>query len=131
MSEELKPCPFCGGEAAMRWFQDEQHPDIIFVVDCSARCGANTWTTEDNAIAAWNRREETSRWIPVSERLPENDQTVIGTYYDRENQVSVGEVGFSAFYKTWEFGERGISLDYTVTAWRPLPEPWREDDAER
>lgn len=69
MSDELKPCPFCGGEG-----KAYQHGDVGFVVQCR-RCGiwnagySPAWShvtedefhgfaTKDDAIAAWNRRAD-------------------------------------------------------------------------
>ena len=61
MSEELKQCPFCGGEAVLL------KPDesaTIYRVGCNcAHCiGANAvwhaYTSEAEAIAAWNARAE-------------------------------------------------------------------------
>ena len=51
--EELKPCPFCGGEAMIR------HGIylIVFWVECQS-CGveSNAFNNEADAIEAWNRR---------------------------------------------------------------------------
>ena len=53
---ELKPCPFCGGEARF-----ETYGDAYCAVVCqSCNCGTNTMSFDDGmrAVAAWNRRAE-------------------------------------------------------------------------
>lgn len=47
MSEELKPCPFCGGEA-------EYEGLYCYCLQCESRMADNP--DEASAIAAWNRR---------------------------------------------------------------------------
>lgn len=55
--DELKPCPFCGGEAYVQ-FSAFQTAEVV----CS-KCGARgtAWCFEKNeerAIESWNRRVE-------------------------------------------------------------------------
>ena len=53
MSEELKPCPFCGGDAEItKWHEG-------YFVECKKqRCGGTigAYKTEEEAIEAWNTR---------------------------------------------------------------------------
>ena len=70
MTSELKPCPFCGGEARLvdRRKQCVVSPgvyEVPWMVECSNRrtCPAlmlTTWpyATEEEAIEAWNTRAE-------------------------------------------------------------------------
>lgn len=63
---ELKPCPFCGGRAAVA-----QNASVFldYRVYCK-RCGAETgmYTTAIKAVRCWNTREErTCRAIPNRE----------------------------------------------------------------
>lgn len=52
--DELKTCPFCGGEAAINAFFGEQGEYVY--VTCRG-CGAGgPGSRRDAAIAAWNRR---------------------------------------------------------------------------
>lgn len=56
MGNELKPCPFCGGEAKIR---DYSHPDLDPEIDVfCTNCGGQTFVYETvgEAIEAWNRR---------------------------------------------------------------------------
>lgn len=53
MSDKLKPCPFCGGEA-------EFISGVgFFCVSCSFCCGeTNLYNTGQEAIEAWNKRNQ-------------------------------------------------------------------------
>lgn len=59
MIEELKPCPFCGGEARLTYSTDNhKNPYVTCDTDnCPAR-NPYQWhyRTEDEAISAWNHR---------------------------------------------------------------------------
>jgi len=73
------------------------------------------------------------RWIPCSERLPNLYE------YTKNNGlfiVSDGNRSYSEWYNIYDkrrFGEptmSGFRIDYAVTAWMPLPEPWRGEEHE-
>lgn len=56
---ELKPCPFCGGEASKVWIPyigGGGYGNVIECDDCWAKTGY--YATEAEAIAAWNARAE-------------------------------------------------------------------------
>lgn len=62
MENELKPCPFCGGEAQYLC-RNGAHGSIVACVicrDCGAQgasyCVRDDICAKDEAIKAWNRR---------------------------------------------------------------------------
>lgn len=63
MSEELKPCPFCGGEAKA-FFCEESGAYDVQCQKCGAlpflgrKRGVGRFKSMDDVIAAWNRRAE-------------------------------------------------------------------------
>lgn len=68
------------------------------------------------------------RWIPVTERLPEKGHNIlISTSY---GYVGEGEYkGLKEYRHTWVQYRWSVLLrDDEVTAWMPLPEPYREEE---
>lgn len=63
--------------------------------------------------------EKENGWIPVSERLPEDDTTVLVSCKTRRGTTFV-RTGY-CIYGSWHLNCEG------VTAWRPLPKPYKED----
>lgn len=56
-TEALKPCPFCGGKAVHREY-DDRHPYEAFglVVDHSEACFLNLLRRQDGTFTAWDTR---------------------------------------------------------------------------
>jgi Lar family restriction alleviation protein len=59
--EKLKPCSFCGSIKSVVLIETTEFVDKLYQVGCDAMkcgCGATSglWDSEDEAIAAWNRR---------------------------------------------------------------------------
>lgn len=60
--EELKPCPFCGGEADMRENKSSYVPRYYVCcgnVDCWMLVSTCNRETPEQAAELWNRRAET------------------------------------------------------------------------
>ena len=67
------------------------------------------------------------RWIPCSERLPEESGTYTVTAYDgATNRVTYAK--YQKRLKRWEL--TGARAYWRVLAWCPPPEPYKEDDNE-
>ena len=86
-----------------------------------------------NKIMDW--LEQQPRWIPVSERLPEKDKTVLLTicansalYGFNENFVKVmcGSYSPCEDKRDWIVDEVRYYID-NVTAWMPLPESYKKE----
>ena len=67
-----------------------------------------------------------SKWIPVSERLPEKNVEVLAT--TEWDEVTIAEM-YSA--NNWFIHEGTTNVDTDeITAWMPLPEPYKEGESE-
>lgn len=71
---------------------------------------------------------EESRWIPVSERMPELDTPVLAQwrrYYSDENNIDILYLnGLGEWY-----ADLGMP-NGKIIAWMPLPEPYKEGEDE-
>ena len=136
MNDELKACPFCGKETA-----EVECDGAFWWVECQS-CGAsghvywfilNNGNARDIVIDNWNTRsiedalnariaelEAAQRWIPVSERLPEDGDFVLiwdemNGAYIAEHSKQVPQWAADGYYR------HGTSYKY-ITHWMPLPE---------
>ena len=85
--------------------------------------------------------EQESRWIPCSERLPEEKDAGIlkklGTEKRSEYVLATVEVKGERMTVTactydgkWDWKMKYAFPDFKVVAWMPLPEPYREERRE-
>ena len=71
-------------------------------------------------------------WIPLEEKIPENGERVLLSFANEKQKPLVGtwkvDDEGGAFYAPFT-GRTYASLGCFVTAWIPLPEPYRPDDS--
>ena len=75
-----------------------------------------------NGVTISNLETVDKEWIPVTERLPENDQKVLCFNYNGEYKV----LRWNYIDWMWNSGIEWLKEDY-VLYWMPLPEPPKGD----
>jgi len=122
---ELKPCPFCGSKnTTLDYFEiscPQELGTLVLCGDCGSYSTVDRWNTrpiEDALNARIAELEAARRWIPVGERLPEENQQILSTD---------GKEFYLDYYARWEGKDNPPcfcdGLSWAVTHWMPLPEP--------
>jgi Lar family restriction alleviation protein len=78
--QELKTCPFCGGEAEV-WVSDVTDRAIVYCKDCDAQIRIRP--NEKEAIEAWNKRVGEVDWF---RSLPTKDKENLFKYISEKCQ---------------------------------------------
>lgn len=74
--QELKPCPFCGGEAETSRGLHNYDMWGIWCPECKIAVSA-LYSSEQDAVAAWNRRAERTCRVEVERRKLSQTQTAV------------------------------------------------------
>ncbi len=129
---ELKRCPFCGGEAVLI----EAETKVGAWVKCTnCGIGGSAEVTKEAAAEAWNSRAELG-WIKATpESMPGKAEEVLVTCIDdRTGEKSVFDsMQYDSHTEMWlRWSDAFIDWvpidDYIrVSHWMPLPEPPKED----
>lgn len=85
---------------------------------------------EKNGIEEAMEKQATSEWIPVSEGLPEGENEVLVTVSGKLNNITFDnaiEIGFYCEIDGWIINGYLDWATPQVTAWQPLPEPYKEN----
>ena len=72
--------------------------------------------------------EPEPRWIPCSERLPEDDTLMLVNYIDNRPEAMDIWIGWHEMENVWYIDGKAHSKEYgnEVIAWMPLPETYKE-----
>lgn len=130
MTEPL-PCPFCGGDAAVRGDSRDGFYVACSTIDCLVCLGErydrdampdHCFRTEEDAIAAWNKRAPThgAGWRPM-ETAPTDGTRVLCAFCKGETP-EVLYFSDGIWYSELE-REGQTSFIFQPTRWMPLPEP--------
>lgn len=104
--EELEAMPFIHG----RYDHKNGNPDFIR--------GIESW--HEIVLNKIEQQPKVMGWIPVSERLPEED----GMYLISADVLGKSEVQYVFYQKSLQlFINNG-----TAIAWMPLPSPWKGEE---
>jgi len=86
---------------------------------------ANVQPLKDKILELEEKLYLQNEWIPCSKLLPKHDEAVLIT---TNKEIQIGTVGFDDEWYVWN-GGRWLSA-HNVTAWMPLPEPYRKENEE-
>ena len=115
---------------------------LVFYPDCSSAFSAaqiRTIEKIEQIICKYmsNCKRMNDGWIPIQDKLPEDDVDVLITYADiddeRETGIDITTYGDATLggnkldYKEWRNPFPYFKGNYKVIAWRPLPDPYRPE----
>ena len=78
------------------------------------------------AIKTFPSAQLEPQWIPVSKRLPQNDDWVIATILDERGDTPFRYTDFGWYLEAANCWIVDAEQRTDVVAWMPLPGPWKE-----
>jgi Lar family restriction alleviation protein len=106
MSDELKPCPFCGGLPSYQktaFYGSEQSPSYVKCRRCNFYIAKTGTTSDEDVLMAWNTRPIEDELRAENERLQK-----LANYYEEHYGDSVRTGG--ALADTLSFHPRAAKL---------------------
>lgn len=85
---------------------------------CRVRCDSGYCGVSCPDVMTIEDLPSAYQWIPVADRIPENDDSVLACYYDGEDQACA--VAWHDGEK-WQCWDDRIGFGFDVVAWMPLP----------
>lgn len=136
MSEDLKPCPFCGGEAYIK-VESDSFSNIQSIIRCSECCTTMVVDVDMTKSDDWNKQKAIEKWNKRHSLwhtgTPTEDGTFIVLWEDTEEQVKrYSKLHFNEYNNTWydeetlccNWGDEGHAR---VIAWMRV-EPYKEEN---
>ena len=106
------------------------HDETIRTVDAKkcAKCAE-----QHRQLVEWLKElkqlREQTRWIPVSERLPEDEELVL--FSTKTDRVFEGRFFVDKTNLQWyAYRNKAFAYNNVVTAWLPLPKPYKAESEE-
>ena len=120
---ELKPCPFCGGEAEA--YETTKGCTVMCSNGDCVELQMSDWSMS-KAVSLWNKRAQHGEWVSVKDRLP----------------IPIKDIKYSIYltiHNGWDTHCRILMFDnetltftrdgddtQKITHWMPLPTPPKE-----
>ena len=122
MSNKLKLCPLCGGEAD---FQISYYHTYARI-SCN-KCGLSTLDLKGDddgkkrLIELWNNRVNDPKWIPIEQQEPSEFELVLCCILgEKENAIEILYRHGDSYYSDYDGGI--IYSQNEISHWMPLPE---------
>ena len=100
----------------------------------------NAHISRENTPEITRSSRDNDGWIPVQDKLPEDDVDVLITYADIDDEIytdiCITTYGYAYLggnkldFKEWRSPFEYFRSNYKVIAWQPLPEPYRSERSE-
>ena len=74
-------------------------------------------------------QQQKEKWVPVTERLPEESDTYFVTVHDEDLGFTTAFAYYLEHENRWSLDDEWI--DGPVIAWMPLPEPYKPESEDK